>query len=374
MHQQAATDPWHYARPELARQYLQTFEIGLISARGLFAPRRMGKTEFLKQDLIPAALEAGYRAAYLNLWDARDDPRPALIAALARALEPSGWRACLERLSRPLKKVKASAKVGELEGVLEAELAHAPELAGPLLSEVLRGFDRSRRRLLLVLDEAQVLAAPDHEELAHALRAGLDTRKVVIKVIFAGSSEGSLRRMFGRPSEPFYNWAPIEPFDLLGEEFVEALVAKVNELSRFVLTLEEAVAAFDALKRTPEFFRRYLDRYLARADAGSAAALAYTRAQVFSNAAYLQLWERLKPSDQAVLRLLAAGVQDMYSTDSRARLAEALGLAAPVARTTPQHALMRLQSEELVIRTGHGRYQIVDEALLEWLRDLGLES
>src|SRR5713101_5881944 len=52
-------DPWHFARPELAQKYLQTFEIGLISAQALFAPRRMGKSEFLEQDLIPAAQKSG---------------------------------------------------------------------------------------------------------------------------------------------------------------------------------------------------------------------------------------------------------------------------------------------------------------------------
>jgi hypothetical protein len=45
-------DPWHFARPELTRKYLQAFEIGLISAQALFAPRRMGKIEFLEQDLM----------------------------------------------------------------------------------------------------------------------------------------------------------------------------------------------------------------------------------------------------------------------------------------------------------------------------------
>lgn len=147
MKPRAPGDPWHYARPQLAQQYLQTFEVGLISARGLFAPRRMGKTEFLEQDLMPAAIDAGYRTAYLNLWDARSHPRPALLTVLARALEPAGWRGLLERLRQPLKKLKTSAKLGDLEGALEAELAHDPMLAGPLLSEILRGFDRARRRL-----------------------------------------------------------------------------------------------------------------------------------------------------------------------------------------------------------------------------------
>lgn len=54
------SDPWHFARPGLAKKYLQTFEIGLISAQALFAPRRMGKSEFLEQDLIPAAQKSGH--------------------------------------------------------------------------------------------------------------------------------------------------------------------------------------------------------------------------------------------------------------------------------------------------------------------------
>jgi hypothetical protein len=41
------TRPLHFARPELAQKYLQTFQVGLISAQALFAPRRMGKSEFL---------------------------------------------------------------------------------------------------------------------------------------------------------------------------------------------------------------------------------------------------------------------------------------------------------------------------------------
>ena len=48
-------DIWHFPRPLLAEDYLATFARGLTSARGLFARRRMGKTEFLEKDLMPAA-------------------------------------------------------------------------------------------------------------------------------------------------------------------------------------------------------------------------------------------------------------------------------------------------------------------------------
>ena len=50
----------------------------------------------------------------------------------------------------------------------------------------------------LILDEAQVHTAVAHSDLAHSLRAALNVRKQTIKDIFAGSSESSLRRMFGR--------------------------------------------------------------------------------------------------------------------------------------------------------------------------------
>src|SRR3984957_7665079 len=134
-------------------------------------------------------------------------------------------------------------------------------------------FDSTDRSLLLVLDEAQVLASPAHSDLAHSLRAALNVRKQTIKVVFAGSSESSLRRMFGRATEPFYNWAPIEPFERLGAQFVAAMTRKVNSLSRFRLSERDALRAFDTLKRTPEFFRRFLGRYLQYADQGAEAAL-----------------------------------------------------------------------------------------------------
>jgi hypothetical protein len=37
-------DIWHFDRPLLAEQYLGEFDLGLISARELFAKRRMGKS------------------------------------------------------------------------------------------------------------------------------------------------------------------------------------------------------------------------------------------------------------------------------------------------------------------------------------------
>lgn len=368
-------DPWHYSRPELASKYLRVFDVGLTSARALFAKRRMGKSEFLEQDLIPAARELGYITVYLNLWDARSQPTPALLAALTRALEPTGLRKLAKTLKRPLKSVKASAKVtGMAEGSLEAELRGKHAEATPQVTELIRGFNKPSRRMLLVLDEAQVLAEPPHADLAHSLRASLDGRKQNIKVVFAGSSEATLRRMFGRSTEPFYNWAPLEPFELLGEDFVRAMVAKVNKLSQYPLAPKNALVAFEALRRTPEFFRRYLNRYLTHADLGAKAALADTKSHVFNDANFVDVWNSLLPADRELLRLIVTGITDVFSESSRRRLGKMLGLDQAVNKNVPQQSLRRLQDMDLVLRMDYGDYQVQDDAFAEWLRNHDLET
>jgi hypothetical protein len=376
MPRKTPTDPWHYPRPKLAAKYLQTFDVGLTSARALFAKRRMGKSEFLEQDLIPAARQRGYINVYLNLWDAKSQPAPALLAAFTRAIESTGLSKLARSLKRPLKGLKASAKITGLgEGGIEAEFGGGAESsATPRLTELIRGFSKPKQRMLLVLDEAQVLAEPAHAELAHSLRASLDGRKQNIKVIFAGSSEATLRRMFGRSTEPFYNWAPLEPFELLGEDFVRAMVAKVNRLSRYSLALKDALAAFEALMRTPEFFRRYLNRYLSYADQGARAALADTQSHVFNDANFLSVWSQLLPADRELLSLIASGTADLFSESSRQRLGQALGLDGTVTKNVPQQSLRRLQDADLVIRMDYGDYHVQDDAFAEWVRARDLDN
>ena len=167
--------------------------------------------------------------------------------------------------------------------------------------------------------------------------------------------------MFGRSSEPFYNWAPLEPFELLGEEFVKDMVVKVKRLSRFALPLPEALEAYAVLKSTPEFFRRYLNRYLTHAQLGSKAALEYTLEHVLSDSNFLPAFKRLLPADQAILRLLANGEI-------------AIGTDQPITKGTSSAALKRLQEGGLILKFEHGLYQIQDDALADWLRNQELDE
>ncbi|WP_235516607.1 ATP-binding protein [Caballeronia cordobensis] len=313
----------------------------------------MGKTEF-------------HLVAYTNLWDT-SAPDTAIVAALAEALEPRRFRAVLAALGKPVKKVKASAKLlGGTEGSVEAELSHLDADSSATMREVLRELDRQRRRLLLAIDEAQVLAKEEHSGFAHALRAALDVRKDRVNVVFAGSFETTLRDMSARSSEPFYNWAPLEPFPLLGDEFVAFTIDLMNSLARNNLTLVEGKRAFEELHRTPEFFARFVERFMLYQTQGAEAALKNTKETVFSDAHFQKQRSGANPADRAVLTLVAIGDSDLHSVAGLARLSSLLG--KPATPNTAGHALRRLQDSNEATRLGLGRYRIEDEAYGEWIR------
>ena len=362
-------DPWHFARPELAQAYLQGFDLGLTAARGLFARRRMGKSEFLKHDLLPAAMAAGYQGAYTNLWDDTEHPGQALATAIVLATQARGLGRFWEELNRPIGKIKGSAVApGGIGGALELDLTEKEKAAVPAIQAALLAADKSKKRLLLVIDEAQVLAAPEHTAVAHSLRAGLDIRKTGIKVLFAGSSEAALRQMFSRAAAPFYNWAPLEPFPLLGQEFVQATIAQLASVARTPLKLDDAVKAFAALKETPEFFRWYIERYLMYQQQGPEQALDYTLARIHDDTGFTRAWKELGRADRAVLLLAARGVQDLYGAAALKQLQELL-VSPEVTASTPRTSIRRLTGArlQLMARVDHGAYRFEDPEFQTWV-------
>ena len=363
------TNNWHFARPVLAKNYLAMFKLGLTSARGLFARRRMGKTEFLKQDFIPAAQAEGYIPVYINLWDLESDPATLIISEIYKSIEAKGLNKTWSSLKSPISKIKASGKIAVLgEASVEADLAHNNKVMGTLLVEALASFDKTKIQLMLIIDEAQVLASEENSHFAHALRSALDIRKDRIKVIFAGSSETTLRKMFGVSSEPFYNWAALEPFELLGKEFVTAMVERVNDILKYPLSLADALEAFAVLKNTPEFFRRYIEHYITNPLEGSLGALQATKAKVFSDKSFKKQWDALLAVDQGILSMVAKGVSSLHGKLNMQRLGKQLGIGDNVTKNTVHNALDRLANKNILTKVRYGVYQFEDETFSDWVR------
>lgn len=104
-----------YRRHALAQQTAQqllnpgVLDEGLRSGLFLSGPRRIGKTTFLLNDLIPALEAAGALVIYVDLWsDARANPATLVRAALHQALTD---------LQTP-----ASALLGRLQSLRSADI------------------------------------------------------------------------------------------------------------------------------------------------------------------------------------------------------------------------------------------------------------
>jgi hypothetical protein len=361
---------WHFARPELADHHLHAFDLGLISATALHAKRRMGKTEFLTKDLMPAAENKGYAVGYCNLWQEDQDPADAIAEAIHACSVPRRALAKVRaRLKTPVSTLKVSAKVsGIAEGGAELGFNDAEKARVAKLRAAFTAFDRSKNTGLLLIDETQVLADKRHTALEKALRALLDTRKDRLKVTFTGSSEDRLRTMFGAEDKAFYNWARVEPLPLLGDEFVRELTRRANTLTTMKLKLEDTLRAFDALKRVPELFRRFLSQYLGNAFEGVDRAIETCKASVYAEQGFAKRWDRMLPADRLVLQLVAADEGDLHGSRSLAKMGQALGLGRAADRSVPQNALKRLRERQMLIQSDKGVYRFEDETFKEWVQ------
>jgi len=360
---------WHFARPQLARHYLDSFHVGLVSAMAFYARRRMGKTEFLLKDLVPIAQKRGYTVGYCNLWTEDQTPLDALMSAIAQMSAPRRMAAKMRaKLLGPISKVKLGGSAAGYGGAsAEVEFKATEKQHIGRLRQAFTAFDKSRNQGLLLIDEAQVLVEKPHQALEKALRAHLDIRKDRIKVIFTGSSEDRLRTMFGTERNAFYNWARVEPLSLLGSEFVLELTKRANRLTKIPLQSKDALAAFEALNRVPEFFRSFLSQYLSHPRDGVKAAVEVCRQTIYAEEGFAARWKKMLPADRLILQLVADGRADLHGETVLKWLGKMLGLDEPASRAVPQNALRRLRQRQVLIQTELGVYRFEDEAFRDWL-------
>ena len=76
---------------------------------------------------------------------------------------------------------------------------------------------------------------------------------VSINYLKQKKEDNQLGEIINNPQLVKSNWAPLEPFELLGDEFVKDMVGNPKRLSRFALPLSEALEAYTVLKNTRSF-------------------------------------------------------------------------------------------------------------------------
>ena len=227
-------DDLEIRRPALARSYLQLLEAQAGRPIALFAPRRVGKTFFLDQDLTPAARAAGYVTVYADVWLQKDAPLDAINHALEEALDdatvPSG--ALGKAAKTPVKKLGAMGATLEFgDEPKRRPLPAAAELRFDALVTRLRAA--AARPVLLMLDKVQ--AVGEHRQgpsIIATLRAVLQKHKREVRAVFTGSSQEALSAMMSASGGPMYQFAQLVNFPNLGDEYLELLATHFSRVHK----------------------------------------------------------------------------------------------------------------------------------------------
>ncbi|EMN3633144.1 hypothetical protein [Pseudomonas triclosanedens] len=366
-------DRLYFARSGLAHTILTGYEANSQTATTIFAPRRKGKTTFVRNDLIPLARERGFLVAIADLWLDKENPERVIARALQEAIHGTGIvRRNLIRFTRPepvLRSLKGGA--GPTGVTLGADFA---DDAGLVLPELFERFSRlGKGRALLIVDEVQHLGTrKEFETFTATLRTLLQSAHGSVFALFTGSSQHGLARMFRRSKAPFYQYGSEVAFPELGMEFANHLGALYQETTGKPWETAEAFNLYVQRGMMPKHLRDIYTLSLTQGLTVNEADKIVWKTML-DEGQFETLIENLPMLDQALLVGILTN-QPLFSADYRNRLGDELPSGVAPSSTQVQAALKRLQRAELVGNLDHGNWCIEDGALESFLRRWLLED
>ncbi|MFN3614124.1 MAG: hypothetical protein ACK4WC_06140 [Rubrimonas sp.] len=362
-----ATDPWHFSRTVFRDLVFDALLKSGADALRLFGPRRMGKTEFLLRDVAPEAARRRLPWVYASFWQSPQPPASNLHDAIERALASKGGVFSLEGFRRlnPKLRIQPMGIGGEVDLAGEGGRPAAAEIA---LDDALERLGGSAERpALLLLDEVQALAGPEHAPFIAALRTSLDKRRPRVKAIFTGSSLTGLRAMFDDRQAPFFHYgAPID-MPPLGEDFVDAMRAAHRNATGRDVDRAAAVAFFEEAGRSPYVLRRALEQMALRPDMDFAAARVFLLDELAERMGYREAWAKLSPLQRLLMVRIARGGSMLTAAEALAEYAAALG-SGTVSKGAVSSALGTLSRRGLIHRL-MDEWRMVDPEMARFIRD-----
>ena len=363
--------PWYFARPALAAKYLDLLLDGPGDPLALFAPRRVGKTSFLLNELGLAATARGFLPIYIDVWQNRSDALSAINYALQESLDD--LKVPASTAARRLKTVVKRIGIGGASLDLGEEPARRrPEEPALLLDWLVKGVVRAARQpALLMFDEIQELALlRDGETIVAALRSAITKSRNSVRVIFTGSSQEQLLELFSRSRAALYEGASLLQFPLLDRHFIAFIAVRVKQRYRKTVALTELAAAFERLNFQPRALLDLIFVYCTTDDAKLGALLDAQWEALLDGSDFDRLWKTLKPLQQKICLRIARGLE-ISSQEARLEYAREPGREGlPLSPGTISSTIRQLQNAHVIVRalSGRGNYLLEDPLFAEWLR------
>ncbi|RMX14782.1 ATP-binding protein [Vandammella animalimorsus] len=351
----------------LADQLLSPSGLHTSVRSGVFLSniRRVGKSTFLRNELVPELRQRGAIVIYVDLWaDVNRAPLDLVLEAVRKEL-----RALQTPGADMLKRLKGMG-LGAAGLSLSFQLDTLGRQGGATLAQAMRELvQKAWTDVVLIVDEVQQAAGAAGNALMAALKA---TRDEVngdpqapghFLFVGTGSHRSLMNDMATKPSHPFKG-AVTATFEPLPQAYVQW---KLNQLAADGVRLPSPEAAwrgFQTLGHRPEELERALGQFQA-APQGSDAEFDLICATLASTAADLEFaraGEIGGELGELVFTRIANGPEDgtreLYGQAALADYAAALDMAVEVKQV--QNAVDALVAANLIARIGHGRFIISD--------------
>lgn len=377
-----------FHRPELAGKLVARILAtgpGSAVSSGVFlaAPRRTGKSTFVREDLRPAFEAAGAFVVYVDLW-ANPTAEPANVISTAIRAALASHDGVLARLAKAAGMTKVAIAGNSLQFDLE-KIGLGKDVS--LTQALVALSDEVKHTLVLIIDEAQHAITTDQGVAAlFALKAARDelnsSRHHGLRVVCTGSNRDKLAMLRNSKEHAFYG-APMVSFPTLSKDFVAWFCEKVA--LPFSLHPDSVWPLFCEAGFRPELLNSAADQLrfefdIEPADGPSMFGAEVRRLAEEMNEVQRKVIRSLTPVQQAVLRVMAATGQDYapFETATLELYRKAMGLAGVAADDIKadvpgvQAALLALQEKKLIWRAARGVYAIEEQSVMELLAADGL--
>jgi len=250
----------HFSRPQLAEEMIDAIlgkNLFGDSHNGLFlaAPRRTGKTTFLRLDLKPALEQRGVEVVYVDLWSSPErDPGLVISEAIGEALT--------KYASFMAKAAKTSGIHGlSIPGVMSIDIGRIGRMDGAALTDALHALILAAKKpVALIIDEAQhSLISENGRNCMFALKSARDQLNqpgvIQLVLVMSGSDRDKLLHLVHGNSAPFFG-SRVGHMPELGADFITFIAQAIEETRPDLTPIDAAtlLLAFESFGNRPQLF------------------------------------------------------------------------------------------------------------------------
>jgi len=374
--------PFKFQRPELAASYCEALAgSGILDARsGLFlaAPRRTGKSTFLREDLLPELAKLNWTTVYVDLWTNKAID-PAILIANAVKNTLAKFANVITKLAKSTGLEKVDVKVNVF-GALSVNLSSLDLPENVTLADALEALViASKQPVVVVIDEAQhAISTQAGMDAMFALKAARDNlnqgnSEQKLFLVFTGSNQDKLSRLVVKKDQPFFG-CRITKFPLLDKRFSDKLTEHINSklAANNQFSKDDVFEAFKLAGHRPEMLRNIIADIALDGGAGTLAKQLKTGAVAFRDRIWGAMeseFAELPPIQRAVLEhiLQQEGNFSPFSEASLKAYAKLSGEKVNV--TDVQGALNALRHKNLIWQAAYGDYSLEDESMALWYKN-----